>query len=122
MMPDRLDITWIVLIGLALATILVPPLMPRPLLGNAALLAFAAIKGRRIVLDFLDLRAAPPLWRGIVSAWIVTVLLFAWLASRKAERTRAAMAPLEMPDKPRRPGDLYRQRKRLHAKNRRRAA
>ncbi len=81
MMPDRLDLTWILLIGVALATILVPPLMPRPLLGNAALLAFAAIKGRRIVLDFLDLRAAPPLWRGIVSAWIVTVLLFAWLAS-----------------------------------------
>ena len=80
-MPDRLNLTWIVLIRLALATILVPPLMPRPLLGIAALLAFAAIKGRRLVLDFLDLRAAPPLWRGIVSAWIVTVLLFAWLAS-----------------------------------------
>jgi hypothetical protein len=80
-MPDRLDITWILLIGLALATILVPQLMPRPLLGNAVLLAFAAIKGRRIVLDFMDLRAAPALWRGLVSAWIVIVVLFAWLAS-----------------------------------------
>lgn len=79
--PDRLDITWILLIGLALATILVPQLMPRPLLGNAVLLAFAAIKGRRIVLDFMDLRAAPALWRGLVSAWIVIVVLFAWLAS-----------------------------------------
>ena len=45
-----------------------------------------------------------------------------WLASRKAERARAAMPPLEMPDQPRRPGDLYRERKRLHTKNRRRAA
>jgi hypothetical protein len=80
-MPDRLDITWILLIGLALATILVPQLMPRPLLGNAVLLALAAIKGRRIVLDFMDLRAAPALWRGLVSAWIVIVVLFAWLAS-----------------------------------------
>jgi hypothetical protein len=80
-MPDRLDITWIALIGLALATILVPQLMPRPLLGNAVLLALAAIKGRRIVLDFMDLRAAPALWRGLVSAWIVIVVLFAWLAS-----------------------------------------
>jgi hypothetical protein len=80
-MPDRLDITWIALIGLALATSLVPPLVPRPLLGNALLLALAAVKGRRIVLDFLDLRAAPALWRGLVSAWILIVVLFAWLTS-----------------------------------------
>jgi hypothetical protein len=80
-MPDRLDITWIALIGLALAAILVPPLVPRPLLGNALLLALAAVKGRRIVLDFLDLRAAPALWRGLVSAWILIVVLFAWLTS-----------------------------------------
>jgi hypothetical protein len=81
MMPDRLDITWIALIGLALATMLVPPLVPLPPLANALLLAFAAIKGRRIALDFLDLRAAPAIWRGLVSAWIVILVLFAWLAS-----------------------------------------
>ena len=80
-MPDRLDITWIALIGLALATILLPPLMPWPLLGNAVLLMLAAIKGRRIALDFMDLRTVPALWRGLVGAWIVIVLLFAWLAS-----------------------------------------
>jgi hypothetical protein len=80
-MPERLEITWIALIGLALATILLPPLMPGPLIGNALLLAFAAIKGRRIALDFMDLRAAPALWRGLVSAWILVVVLFAWLAS-----------------------------------------
>lgn len=81
MIPDRLDIAWIMLVGLALATILVPPLVSRPLLANALLLTFAAVKGRRIVLDFLDLRSAPALWRGIVSAWVVIVVLFAWLAS-----------------------------------------
>jgi hypothetical protein len=80
-MPDRLDFTWIALIGLALATILVPPLVPRPLLGNALLLVLAAVKGRRIALDFLDLRAVPALWRGLVSAWILVVVLFAWLTS-----------------------------------------
>lgn len=80
-MPDRLNVTWIVLIGLALATILLPPLMPRPLLGNALLLALAAIKGGRISLDFMDLRTAPALWRGLVVAWILIVVLFAWLAS-----------------------------------------
>ncbi|MCG2625815.1 hypothetical protein L6654_04180 [Bradyrhizobium sp. WYCCWR 13023] len=80
-MPDRIDIAWIVLLGLALATLLVPPLVARPLLGNALLLIFAALKGRRIVLDFFDLRAAPALWRGLVSAWVLIVVLFAWLAS-----------------------------------------
>lgn len=81
MMSDRLDITWIVLIGLALATLLLPPLLSRPLLANALVLVLAAIKGRRIALDFLDLRAAPALWRGLVSAWIVILALFAWFAS-----------------------------------------
>ncbi|WP_426609952.1 cytochrome C oxidase subunit IV family protein [Bradyrhizobium sp. McL0616] len=81
MIPDRLDITWIVLIGLALAAILLPPLLPRPLLANTLLLALAAAKGRCIAFDFLDLRAAPPLWRGLVSAWIVILTLFAWLVS-----------------------------------------
>lgn len=80
-MSDRLDVTWIVLIGLALATLLLPPLLPRPLLANALVLVLAAIKGRRIALDFLDLRAAPALWRGLVSAWIVILALFAWFAS-----------------------------------------
>lgn len=81
MIPDRLDIAWIMLIGLALATILVPPLVARPLLANGLLLIFAALKGRHIVLDFLDLRSAPALWRGLVSAWVLIVVLFAWLAS-----------------------------------------
>jgi hypothetical protein len=83
-MPDHLDVTWIALIGLALAMILVPSLVPRPLLGNALLLALAAVKGRRIVLDFLDLRAAPALWRGLISAWILIVVLFVWLTSAVA--------------------------------------
>ncbi|WP_439363681.1 cytochrome C oxidase subunit IV family protein [Bradyrhizobium sp. DASA03005] len=83
-MPDRIDITWIVLIGIALATILLPPLMPRALLGNALLLAFAALKGHRIALDFMDLRVVPGLWRGFVVSWILIVLLLAWLASAVA--------------------------------------
>jgi hypothetical protein len=29
----------------------------------------------------MDLRAAPALWRGLVSAWILIVVLVAWLAS-----------------------------------------
>jgi hypothetical protein len=61
---------------------------------------------------------------GGLSVLAVSVsVLFAWIASRKAERTAAApIPPLEMPDKGRRPGDLYRERKRLGTRNRRRAA
>jgi hypothetical protein len=33
------------------------------------------------VLDYLDLRAAPAPLRGLVNAWIVILVLFAWLAS-----------------------------------------
>ncbi|MBR0714660.1 cytochrome C oxidase subunit IV family protein [Bradyrhizobium liaoningense] len=80
-MMARLDATWLLLIGLAIATVVVPSLLPRALLANAVLLAFAAVKGRRIVLDYLDLRAAPAVWRGLVSTWVLVVVLFAWLAS-----------------------------------------
>ncbi|MGY8676314.1 cytochrome C oxidase subunit IV family protein [Bradyrhizobium sp. UFLA05-153] len=78
---NRLNVTWAVLIALAIATVLVPWLVPRALFANAVLLALAAVKGRRIVLDYLDLRAAPALWRGLMNAWIVILVLFAWLAS-----------------------------------------
>jgi hypothetical protein len=77
----RLDVTWVVLIGLAIATVLVPTLLSRALLANAVVLAFAAVKGRRIVLDYLDLRTAPALWRGLVTAWILIVVLLAWFAA-----------------------------------------
>lgn len=47
---------------------------------------------------------------------VLVSLFFAWLASRKARLTPSApMPPLESPDQPRRPGDLYRMRKRMRA-------
>lgn len=69
------------LIGLALATLWVSPLMTHPLAANAILLAIAAVKGRRIVLDYLDLRSAPAMWRGLVSTWVFLVAAFAWTAA-----------------------------------------
>ncbi|MGV7213332.1 cytochrome C oxidase subunit IV family protein [Bradyrhizobium sp. UFLA05-112] len=77
----RLDVTWAVLIGLTIATVLVPWLVPGALFANAVVLVLAAVKGHRIVLDYLDLRAAPAPWRGLVSTWIAILVLFAWLAS-----------------------------------------
>jgi hypothetical protein len=55
---------------------------------------------------------------------VLVSVLFAWLASRKAKLSPSApMPPLEMPDQPRRPGDLYRARKRMRSKfSKRRAA
>lgn len=54
---------------------------------------------------------------GLSVVGVMLSLLFAWLAERRARRTpNMPMPPLEMPNQPRRPGDLYRERKRLRAK------
>ncbi len=78
---DRLDVAWIVLLGLAVATIAIFSSASDALLGNtgnALVLTLAAIKGRKIILDYLDLRAAPALWRGLITTWVVAVTAFAW--------------------------------------------
>jgi hypothetical protein len=61
---------------------------------------------------------------GLSVLGVLISLLLAWLSGRKARLTPyAPMPPLELSDKPRRPGDLYRERKRLRGrKNGRRAA
>ena len=51
------------------------------MLANGAVLAIAAVKGRRILLDYLDLRSAPAFWRGLATAWLVLVVGFAWAVS-----------------------------------------
>ncbi len=80
----RLDATLVALVGLAIATVSTPPFVPGALLGDAVLLALAALKGRKILLDYLDLRAAPAVWRGLVTAWVILVTGFAWAASAVA--------------------------------------
>jgi hypothetical protein len=56
---------------------------------------------------------------GGFSVFAVLVSMFlAWLASRKTRRAPGvAVAPLQMNDQPRRPGDLYRERQRLRARS-----
>jgi hypothetical protein len=76
-----LEITLYILIALALATLIVSwQLMAGPV-ATAIVLGLAMLKGRTILLDFLGLRAAPALWRGLVTAWVVGVASFAWAAS-----------------------------------------
>ncbi|WP_024509100.1 cytochrome C oxidase subunit IV family protein [Bradyrhizobium sp. ARR65] len=79
--PHHLEATLAVLIGLAITTVGVARMLPGGLLGKAVLLSLAALKGRKILLDYLDLRAAPALWRGLVSAWVFSVAAFALAAS-----------------------------------------
>jgi len=79
--PDRLDFTLIALIALAGATMAFAGAGRGLLLVNGAILAIAGVKGRRILLDYLDLRSAPPLWRRLATAWLLLVVGFAWVAS-----------------------------------------
>ena len=79
--PDRLDLAWIVLIALALATMALVGVIRNPALVDGAVLAIAAIKGRRILLDYLDLRSAPALWRGLATAWLMLIVGFGWAVS-----------------------------------------
>ena len=75
-----LETPLIALIGLAIATLLVSSNLTGPF-GGAIVLGLAILKGRRILLDFLGLRAAPAIWRGLVTAWVLGVASFAWAAS-----------------------------------------
>ena len=79
--PDRLDLTLIVLVALAAATMAFAGAGWGLLVANGAVLAIAAIKGHRILLDYLGLRSAPPLWRGLATAWLLLVAGFAWAVS-----------------------------------------
>ncbi|NJD25124.1 MAG: hypothetical protein FIB06_06935 [Betaproteobacteria bacterium] len=51
-----------------------------------AMLAIAFIKGRLVILDFMELRAAPLLWRVLLEGWLILVssliLLAYWISLR----------------------------------------
>ena len=78
---DSLNLTLMVLIALAFATMAFVGAARDPMLVDGAVLAIAAIKGRRILLDYLGLRSAPALWRGLAMAWLMLIVGFAWAVS-----------------------------------------
>ena len=49
-----------------------------------AMLAIAFVKGRLVILDFMELRDAPLLWRVVLEGWLILVssliLLAYWLS------------------------------------------
>jgi hypothetical protein len=75
-----LETTLVVLISLAIATLLASWYLTGPF-ANAVALGIAALKGRRILLDFLGLRTAPAVWRVLVTTWTVGLASFAWATS-----------------------------------------
>lgn len=79
--PHPLEIALIVLVGLVIATLLASWHLVAGPFGAPVVLGLAALKGRRILLDFLGLRTAPAVWRGLVTAWVLGVASFAWAAS-----------------------------------------
>ncbi|WP_027578877.1 cytochrome C oxidase subunit IV family protein [Bradyrhizobium sp. Ai1a-2] len=81
MVRHSFETTLILLIGLAIATLIASRSVPVAWLSNVIVLGLAALKGRWILLDFLGLRAVPAIWRGLVTAWVLGVALFAWAAS-----------------------------------------
>ena len=51
-----------------------------------AMLAIAFVKGRLVILDFMELRGAPRLWRALLEGWLILVstliLLAYWISLR----------------------------------------
>ena len=51
-----------------------------------AMLAIAFVKGRLVILDFMELREAPRLWRALLEGWLILVasliLLAYWMSLR----------------------------------------
>ena len=82
-MRDRyvLEKALVALIGLAIATLMASRFLTSGPAANVVVLGVAVLKGRRILVDFLGLRTAPAVWRGLVTAWVIVVASFAGLAS-----------------------------------------
>ncbi|RJF89411.1 hypothetical protein D3874_22565 [Oleomonas cavernae] len=70
---DRASRSWLFLVLATSATFwLSVDGLAGPALG-AGTLGIAYLKGRLIILDFMDLRRAPLLYRGLVEGWLLLV-------------------------------------------------
>ena len=80
MVRDRLNLAWLQLLSFAIVTLAASLLLPSRWLVDALVLLLAAVKGRVIVLDFLGLRHAPALWRGLLTTWLIGLVVLAGIA------------------------------------------
>ncbi|MCK7494891.1 MAG: cytochrome C oxidase subunit IV family protein [Comamonadaceae bacterium] len=84
---SRIDLVWIVLVTATGVTFAVGE---SGSVGGGAgwpvllVYALAVVKGLAVALEFMALREAPALWRGVVVGWLLAVvalvLMAAWLA------------------------------------------
>jgi hypothetical protein len=70
-LADRVRRAWLVIV---VATVVAYGLRSEEWVGygvGVATLALAYVKARLVVLDFMELRQAPPVWRGILEGWLL---------------------------------------------------
>ena len=75
---------WLVLILATLVTWYLGEVGAAGTLSIVAMLAIAFVKGRLVILDFIELRGAPLLWRLLLEGWLILVssliLLAYWIS------------------------------------------
>lgn len=75
---------WLILILATLTTFWLGEVGAAGTLAVVSLLLIAFVKGRLVILDFMELREAPLFWRGLLEGWLILVssliLLAYWLS------------------------------------------
>jgi caa(3)-type oxidase subunit IV len=75
---------WVVLIVATAITWYLGEVGAAGTLSIVAMLGIAFVKGRLVILDFMELRNAPVLWRALLEGWLILVssliLLAYWIS------------------------------------------
>ena len=75
---------WLILVLATLTTFWLGEVGAAGTLAVVSLLLIAFVKGRLVILDFMELREAPLFWRGLLEGWLILVssliLLAYWLS------------------------------------------
>ncbi len=75
---------WLILLAATLVTWYLGEVGAAGTGAIVAMLCIAFIKGRLVILDFMELRAAPRLWRVLLEGWLILVssliLLAYWMS------------------------------------------
>lgn len=72
-LTDRTHRTWLLLVLFTLVAFRISDHTEWARYAGVATIAIAYLKGRWVVLDFMELRHAPAVWRSLVEAWLLGV-------------------------------------------------
>ena len=75
LLRSRSNRAWLLLVLATLAAFCLGSLQGMDLFAAAATLLIAYIKARLVVLDFMELRQAPFVWRAMTEAWLLIISL-----------------------------------------------